>query len=61
MVGGILYGDVGAAIGGLTPTGSKTLSRFAVQYDTGEVKIHDCSSDSALYKKLMSYVKWDDL
>ena len=61
MVGGILYGDVGAAVGGMAPKGVETRSRFAVQYDTGEVKIQDCIKDSTAYKTYMSYVQWDDL
>ena len=61
FLGGFLYGDTGAAIGGMMPTGSKTLCRFAVRYDNGEVKLVDCHKTDPRYKKFMSYVRWEDL
>jgi hypothetical protein len=61
ILGGFLFGPLGVPIGGLTPKGTKTLCRFAVRYDDGEMKIQDCYKDSAQYNELMRYVLWDDL
>ena len=61
MVGGFLFGDAGAIVGGMAPKGSRTLTRFAVKYDNGRVKVEDCYSNSMRYDELMSYVRWDDL
>ena len=61
MMGDFLFGDVGAVVGGLAPKGSKTLTRFAVKYDNGQVKIEDCYNKSVRYGELMRYVKWEDL
>lgn len=61
LLGGFLYGPLGVPIGGLTPIGTKTLCRFAVRYDDGEVKMLDCYKGDARYIKFMSYVRWEDL
>ena len=54
LLGGILYGPLGVPIGGLTPKGTKTLCRFAVRYDNGDMRIQDCYEGSVQYNELLS-------
>ena len=61
LIGGMLFGDAGAIVGGMTPKGSRTIYRFAVRYDNGKVKVEDVLEGSARHDELMCHVKWEDL
>ena len=57
VLGGLLFGDAGALIGGLAPVESKPMHRFEVRYDNGTVIIEDCSKGSARYDAYMRHVR----
>ena len=62
VMGGLVAGPLGAVVGAATPKNSrKQKHRFAVKYSDGSVNIREASPGSAEYKKLMAYVKWDEI
>lgn len=59
VVGGALFGEVGAVVGatvGQKTTEAKTV-RFLVEYKDGHKKIEDVKVDSARYKQLINFIK----
>ncbi|MGN0629263.1 MAG: hypothetical protein ACI4IW_06505 [Oscillospiraceae bacterium] len=61
LLGGFLFGPLGAPIGAFSQKGAIPLSRFAVKYENGDVEFQDCCKGSRMYDTLMSYVSWEDL
>lgn len=61
MVGALTAGPLGAVVGAVLPTKGERLQRFAVRYADGHIEVKDLSPNNWEYKKLMKYVKWEDI
>ena len=61
ILGGLIAGPLGSVIGATATTSSKQVQRFAVRYDDGTKIISEAYIGGERYKKLMSYVDWEDL
>lgn len=61
VVGSMIAGPVGGAIGASSKRNFYQRERFAVKYSDGRVEIEEVVQDSNRYKELMKYVKWEDI
>ena len=61
VVGSMIAGPVGGAIGATSKRNFYQRERFAVKYSDGHVEIEEVVQDSNRYKELMKYVKWEDI
>ena len=61
VVGSMIAGPVGGAIGASAKRNFYQRERFAVKYSDGHVEIEEVVQDSNRYKELMKYVKWEDI
>ncbi len=60
--GGFIGGAPGAIVGAVLPGGKGVQKqRFAVKYGDGHVEIQEWEIGSGTYKKLMQYVKWEEI
>lgn len=61
-LGGLVAGPMGAVVGAAIPKNDrKQKYRFAVKYSDGSVNVREVYYGSAEYKKLIQYVKWDEI
>lgn len=61
LLGGLIAGPLGAAIGATSPHSEEALHRFAIKYGDGKIEIKDLHPNSPEFKKLLKFVKWEDI
>ena len=62
LFGGFIGGVPGAVMGAVMPSGKGTQKqKFAVKYADGHVEVVEHTPGTETYKKLMQYVKWEEI
>ena len=58
ILGGMAFGEIGAAIGSALPEETSYKHHFVVRYDNGDVKDIKCFEGTELYEKLIGIALW---
>ena len=61
VVGSMIAGPVGGAIGASAKHNHHQKQRFAVKYSDGHIEIEEVTRNSARFATLMKYVKWEEV